>query len=360
MGHSVKASTLAPHAADPEGEAAAGGGNTIRVVSASTGLAMETLRAWERRYGFPRPERRAGSNRRLYSAADIERLVAIQRALERGYRVGDVIGKTIAELGALTDASGDRASASRYSSPPAGTAGASGSAGATGSAGTVELIELLAREQLHELEARLRNAAVALGPRRFITDVAHPFAVGVGQAWAESRISIHHEHLATECLVTQIRQMLASFQGIESRPLVLLATLPGEAHTLPLQMVALYLVAVGAKPRLLGGSAPPRAVAECAERLGVDAVGVTVTAAADRKRARKDVKSLRGELPGGMPLWIGGAGAEALSVAGDGTHAVTSWEAIDEAVARCRDRSGRRDTLHAATTATARGRSLVR
>ena len=78
-----------------------GSASSIRVVSEVTGIPLETLRAWERRYGFPKPRRREDSNRRLYSAEDVERLTWVARALERGYRPGDVIEKAPAEIQAL-------------------------------------------------------------------------------------------------------------------------------------------------------------------------------------------------------------------------------------------------------------------
>ena len=304
-----------------------GGGHTIRVVAARTGLEMGTLRAWERRYGFPRPERRAGSNRRLYSNADVDRLVAIQRTLEHGYRVGDVIDKSIGELDEL--ARGQDAAPRPVSLDFAPTPEA-------------ELIELLANDRVTELEAQLRRSAAALGPRRFVTELAHPLAVSVGQAWAEGRLSIRHEHLATECLVTQIRQLLATYQDIHASPLVLLATFPGELHTLPLELIALYLVVTGAKPRLLGGPTPAREIAESARTLRADAVGIAVTFSEDRKQTRAHVKTLRSALEPHVPLWIGGAGAVELDLGHENTRVLTSWDAIERAVVDWRERPRRK------------------
>jgi DNA-binding transcriptional MerR regulator/methylmalonyl-CoA mutase cobalamin-binding subunit len=302
--------------------------STIRVVAARTGLAMETLRSWERRYGFPTPGRRPGSNRRLYSAADVERLLSIRRALDRGYRVGDVIDKTMPELEALAAGPPTVEPAPEAPSVPGGAAAA--------------LVALLARDRVVELEGELRRAALALGPRRFVTELAHPFAAEVGAAWAEGRLFVRHEHLATECLVTQMRQMLAGYQDVEARPLVLLATLPGEPHTLPLQMVALYLVTLGAKPRLLGGPTPPDEIAGGAKVLGADVVGLSVTLGSDREGAREGVKALRRGLPAGVPVWLGGAGAAALGVDCESTRVVGSWASIDEALALWRGRPGGR------------------
>src|SRR3954469_9660898 len=72
--------------------------HSIKVVSELTRLPMGTLRAWERRYGFPRPERRRDSNRRLYSAEQLGRLRQVAQLLEQGYRPSDVIHKNEREL----------------------------------------------------------------------------------------------------------------------------------------------------------------------------------------------------------------------------------------------------------------------
>src|SRR6187200_3341730 len=72
-------------------------GYSIRVASRLTGLSADTLRMWERRYGFPKPERN-DSQIRVYSEADIERLILVGRALKAGYRAGEVIRRPIDEL----------------------------------------------------------------------------------------------------------------------------------------------------------------------------------------------------------------------------------------------------------------------
>lgn len=300
---------------------AANDGHTIKVVAERTGLEMGTLRAWERRYGFPRPARRAGSNRRLYSNADVARLLAIKRLLDRGYRVGDVVGKEVRELELLAGAS---------ESPPR-DGGLE-----TVPSGVPELLELVAGDRIGELEAELRHAAAALGPRRFVTDLVQPLAVSVGRAWAEARISIRQEHLATESLITQMRQMLAGYQDIRASPLVLLATLPGEFHTLSLDMVALYLVVAGAKPRLLGGPTPAQQIADSARSLRADAVGIGVSASAQGEQVKRELTALRSALDPNIRLWVGGAGASALGGGLEGATLVDSWDAIDRAVVECR------------------------
>ena len=55
----------------------------ITAVERDTGLSKDVLRMWERRYGFPRPER-DGNGERLYPAAQVARLRLLKRLMDQG------------------------------------------------------------------------------------------------------------------------------------------------------------------------------------------------------------------------------------------------------------------------------------
>lgn len=67
---------------------------TIRQVTEATGVPAATLRAWERRYGFPVPHRTAGGHRR-YSADDIERLARATTLVAQGWNAGSAVRQVI-------------------------------------------------------------------------------------------------------------------------------------------------------------------------------------------------------------------------------------------------------------------------
>lgn len=69
----------------------------IGAVSRLTGIPMDTLRVWERRYHVVTP-RRSAQNRRLYSREDVTRLLLIKQLVEQGEPVGSVVHLTLAEL----------------------------------------------------------------------------------------------------------------------------------------------------------------------------------------------------------------------------------------------------------------------
>jgi len=198
------------------------------------------------------------------------------------------------------------------------------------------VVEALAADDVPEVRGALRCAAITLGARRFVADFAGPLCVAVGDAWASGRLAVRHEHVLAACLVSQLRLLLCAFEDAERAPLVLLSTLPGELHALGLEMAAVYLAAGGSAPRLAGPDLPPEQIADAARALGADAVGISVSSAADSRAMAKQVRRLARVLPKSARLWLGGAGAPALEVSEEALAVIPSWSALDDAVAELR------------------------
>ena len=294
-------------------------GTTIKVTSELTKIPIGTLRAWERRYGFPKPARRADSNRRLYAPEQIEHLKVVVAALARGYRPGDVIRLPTAELQALLR-----------------QVGGSRRADSLAIADVPQLISLLVEDDAKGVEDQLRLAAAALGAKRFITDVAQPLSKAVGEAWADGALAIRQEHLMTECLTTQLRALLATHLVADGAPTVVLATLPGEPHTLGLQMVALYLALSGARPRLLGAGTPTAQLVSAATAFDASIVGVAVSPVVAAAATRRELRRLSADLPDSTSVWVGGSGAARLGRLPPRAELLLSWGAIDMALASAR------------------------
>ncbi|MGE0073534.1 MAG: MerR family transcriptional regulator, partial [Thiomonas sp.] len=73
----------------------------IAAVERDTGIGKDTLRVWERRYGFPRPQRDAAGDR-LYPLDQVEQLRLIKRLLDCGHRPAQIVGLPIDRLDALS------------------------------------------------------------------------------------------------------------------------------------------------------------------------------------------------------------------------------------------------------------------
>ena len=81
---------------------------SIGALSRATGIAVETLRTWESRYGFPVPERKA-SGHRVYPVAAVPRLRRIAQALSLGHRAGQVVGASEESVARLLESSASAA-----------------------------------------------------------------------------------------------------------------------------------------------------------------------------------------------------------------------------------------------------------
>jgi methanogenic corrinoid protein MtbC1 len=287
----------------------------IRVASRLTAIELETLRMWERRYGFPRPGRTRGGAR-MYSEADVEALRLIRRALELGYRPGEVVGKSAEELSKLI------------------LVASQGSVPAAAQVPTTEsLMEALRRDDVSSLRMGLRTAAVTLGPKPFLVEVAHPLSVRVGELWAQGKLEVRHEHLLSECLSGQLTMLASAFEERGQAPCVLLSTLPNERHGLGLEMIEVYLAASQVNPLYIGVDTPPEQIVTAARRHAADAVGLLVTQASDLRATAKQLRWMLAELPRRIPVWVGGAGAPQLGLTHDALRVVVTWRDLDAAIA---------------------------
>ena len=60
----------------------------IRTVAKLSGVSMDTIRAWERRYGAVTPQRSARG--RMYSEKEVQRLALLRDAVARGHAIGQI------------------------------------------------------------------------------------------------------------------------------------------------------------------------------------------------------------------------------------------------------------------------------
>ncbi len=68
----------------------------IRAVSKITGISLDTLRAWERRYKAVVPER--SDRGRQYGPEDIERLLLLNQLVQKGHAIGGIASRSDEEL----------------------------------------------------------------------------------------------------------------------------------------------------------------------------------------------------------------------------------------------------------------------
>lgn len=266
---------------------------SISAVERDVGISKDVLRVWERRYGFPRPERDARGER-TYPAEQVRRLRLVKRLMDLGHRPGRLLAADAGEL-ELALARG-RAEAS----PPADAAG-----------DLQDLLDLLGGDDAPACAHALQQRLARQGLRLFVLDTIAPLSILVGEAWEQGRLQVFEEHLFTEIAERLLRQAIAAVPRGRG-PQVMLTTLPGEMHGLGLLMVEALLVLEGAQCVSLGTQTPVPDIAQAARAWNADVVAVSFSAAFAQRQAQAALQQLRDALPPAVQLWAGGAAVRAL------------------------------------------------
>lgn len=272
-------------------------GFSIAAVERDTGLSKDVLRMWERRYGFPVPERDVHGER-VYPVAQVERLRAIKRLMDQGYRPGKLIATPIEELGLLAPRHGRTALAEGQ---------------AVEHPEHAELLRLLRQHDASSFVQALQQHLARQGLQRFVQDIVAPLTQQVGDAWEDGHFEVFEEHLFTELTKRVLRQAIAGLPPGSGSPRVLLTSVPDEQHMLGLLMVEALLALEGAECIPLGTQMPLLEISRAAAAHRADIVALSFSLAFPGRQLPKLLEQLRAALSPDVELWVGGGGALRLN-----------------------------------------------
>lgn len=276
--------------------------HSIADIERDTGLSKDTLRVWERRYGFPLPLRDALGERR-YDADQLLRLRHIRRLLDAGHRPGLVVSLPLEQLLALDT----QEKPVRMRGRPRKTASVPVDSVATGP-DLAQWMALLRAHRGQQLYAAMHRWMLEHGLGALVQRGIAPMNRLVGQAWVEGELAVFEEHLYTEQVERLLRSGLAQIASARAAqaPRVLMTTVPGEAHTLGLLMAECMLVLDGCETVSLGAQTPLRDIVEAARLCQADVVALGFSPALRPRDARGALEQLRRQLPPATQLWTGG------------------------------------------------------
>ncbi len=202
----------------------------IKAVSERTGIPPVTLRAWERRHGFPNPQR-TDSGYRLYSEQDIAALNWLKMQTESGLS----IGRAVRLLLALRERGEDPAPAPFNGQSRPAAAGES-----------IEEIRERLIEKLLALDDRgagsLLRIAFSIYPLdAVLLEIISPVMHEVGERWHRGEISVATEHFASQQCRLYLMNALEALHQQARRGTIVAACAPGEWHEIGLIMVAILL-----------------------------------------------------------------------------------------------------------------------
>ena len=204
-----------------------GAGLPIAAVERDTGLSKDTLRVWERRYGFPQPVRDANGER-VYPHDQIDKLRLLKRLMDQGHRPGKIAATSFEQLQALAGA-GSRKKGEKGTPVPGGSSDADSHV-------LDEFLHLITAHRVEDLRRDLARLTVKVGLARFVIDVVAPLTSLVGDRWARGDLAIFEEHMYTESVQAVLRNAIAAMPHPGDSPRVLLTTVPQEPHGLGVLM----------------------------------------------------------------------------------------------------------------------------
>lgn len=231
----------------------------INLVIQETGVKEDTLRAWERRYGLPKPHRSQGGHR-LFSEYDIETIKWLQGRLNDGVRIGQAV-KLWQQRSLAPDAISARGSFDPDS--PGG-------------------------RTMEDLRDRWVNACLAYDERSAEDILRKAFAIQsanvvcdqilraglsrVGEMWYQNQVTVQQEHFTSEMVIRQLHSLIHAAPLPWRGKNIIICNPSGESHTIPNLLFALNLREQGYAVYNLGANVPLENLNETLRRFKVDLV----------------------------------------------------------------------------------------
>ncbi len=262
---------------------------SIKAVSQATGLSIETLRAWERRYRVVEP-RRDANGRRAYDPDDVIRLRKLREATERGHPISRLARLGEQDLDGLLQSTRD-------------TVDRSASARSLGD----QILSAAEDYRPADCDQLLAMALALLPVSQVVMDVLAPTLVEVGERWHRGQLAIAQERIISSAVRKQLSSVLDTYSRIADGPVMVLSTPAGERHELGILMCALLAAAKNVRCHYLGPDLPAGELATYAARVHADVVVLSVLMTDDLEGMSAQVGQLAQLLPEQIEIWGGGA-----------------------------------------------------
>jgi DNA-binding transcriptional MerR regulator len=228
----------------------------LKVVLKETGIAADTLRAWERRYGLPMPQRSAGGHR-LYSQRDIETIKWLMKRQTEGLSISRAVDMWNEQLASGTDPLAG-------SMPPSILPTSSGN------------IESLRREWLAACirfdtigaEQILSQAFAVHSVEIICTEVIMRGLHEIGELWHSGVSTVQQEHFASEIATRRLEALISAAPAPTRLATILVACPPEEWHSFPSLLITLFLRRRGWNVVSLGAAVPTERMEETLNAVG--------------------------------------------------------------------------------------------
>lgn len=258
----------------------------IGAVTKLTGLSIDVVRVWERRYGAVRPKRSDGGTR-LYSDADVLRLNRLRQAVDRGFGIGQAAKFSDAELDeVIAEARQPFVNADPFEAARRRFIDA------------IQIMDVVTAEQ------EIARAATLYSTIELVKDIIAPILRETGDRCLRGEFSAANEHLASGLLRNLVSSLLRLYPASSSAEAIVLATPAQERHEFGLLLAALLAAMHGWRVVYLGADLPAPEIAR-AVRL-TNARVLILSASVAHSRIADELRAISNVLPTSTLVWVGG------------------------------------------------------
>ena len=240
----------------------------LGVVLQETGINPDTLRAWERRYGLPMPERSDGGHR-LYSERDIDTVKWLLERQKEGMRIGQAVTlwKKISNQGEDPFL--------EYPLPGAEMENFLEFEDSKNT-GTDEMFSMVREAWLDAALAFQEEKAEQILTEAFarysLEDVWEEVLVKglekIGDSWYGGDVTVQQEHFATSLVIQRLHSLIEAAPPPIRKEVITVACPPGEEHTLAPLLITLFLRRKGYPVIYLGANVPLANLEKSLEKTG--------------------------------------------------------------------------------------------
>ncbi|MFH2040676.1 MAG: B12-binding domain-containing protein, partial [Chloroflexota bacterium] len=234
----------------------------LKAVMRLTGLSADSLRAWERRYNLPAPQRTPGGQR-IYSQRDIATIQWLMTKRSEGLSISNSVSLWNELIRNGTDPlQEDRL----FSSIQKANFSLGESDSSLGDLrGHWKEACLLFDENLAE---RVVNQAFAFAnPETVCHEIFLKGMLEIGESWYQGKVSVQQEHFAAGVARRRLSRLISSIPPANRVETILVCCPPGEEHSLPGTCLTFLLRRQGYKVIDLGANVPMAQLKETAETI---------------------------------------------------------------------------------------------
>lgn len=220
----------------------------LKAVLKETGLKADTLRAWERRYGLPEPERSSGGHR-LFSQKDIDTLKWLIARQEEGLSISRAVDLW---RGMLEDHQ-DPLQVMPLAPTPDRLRLKPGVAVDELRGSWIQACRAYDENRAEQL---LTQAFSQFPPETVCLDVLVKGLSEIGDGWYQGEISVQQEHLASTLAIRRIEALLTAAPPPSYPGTILILCPPGDEHTFSPLVLTYLLRRRGRMAVFLGANVP--------------------------------------------------------------------------------------------------------